>query len=129
MNNQRILLIDDEVPILEFIKASLSREGYEVDVADDGAVGWDALQAKTYDLVVTDNLMPNLTGLGLIKLLKDVSIKIPVIMITGTVPWGAFQNFPSLRPEAILQKPFSTKELLHVVHDTLGSAQPAEARC
>ena len=68
----RILVVDDDIHIRQIISMSLTAEGYEVDTAEDGAKGWSLLAGKDgsrrrgYDLLVTDNNMPNLSGIGLI---------------------------------------------------------------
>ncbi|MBC8096459.1 MAG: response regulator, partial [Akkermansiaceae bacterium] len=64
---RRILVVDDETMIRELVTDVLSRSGYEVDTAEDGAIAWDKLQHQHYDLLVTDNTMPKLSGIDLIK--------------------------------------------------------------
>ena len=64
---QRILVVDDDRMICQLNSDVLSAHGYIVDVAEDGADAWDALQFNTYDLMITDNSMPNLSGVELLK--------------------------------------------------------------
>lgn len=64
----------------------LLRAGYEVDSAEDGSVAWDTLNACSYDLLINDNNMPNLTGLELLRKVRDHHIALPVIMASGTIP-------------------------------------------
>ena len=111
----RILLIDDDPSILELGQFILDRSGFDVDTATDGSVGWQALREKQYDAVVTDNLMPNVTGLALLKLMNDAKIRTPVIMITGTIPSSEFLRASHLQLEAILQKPVSVEQFLAIL--------------
>lgn len=60
---RRILLVDDDASIRHLNTKMLIRAGYEVDDAADGEAGWEALQAKRYDLLITDNFMPKVTGI------------------------------------------------------------------
>ena len=66
----RILVVDDEPLIRELCTELLDDPGYEVDTAENGAVAWDALQMKGYDLLITDNEMPQVSGIELVKKLQ-----------------------------------------------------------
>jgi DNA-binding NtrC family response regulator len=121
----RILLIDDDPSILDLGQFILGRSGFAVDTACDGAFGWHALRTQHYDAVVTDNLMPNVTGLALMKLMRDARMTTPVIMITGTVPTPELLHAFNLRPAAILEKPFTVDELLEAVSRSIGPAKAA----
>src|SRR5580692_10271674 len=63
----RILVVDDDSDARHLCIDILAGCGYEVEAAKDGAAGWDALQAKIYDLVITDNLMPKMTGIEMLE--------------------------------------------------------------
>src|ERR1700684_4363524 len=81
----RILVVEDD-PILRRLNTSLLIEaGYEVDTAEDGAVAWDTIQLKTFDLLITDNSMPNVTGIELIKKVRAAGIAVPIIMATAAL--------------------------------------------
>ncbi|MBI3510678.1 MAG: response regulator transcription factor [Bacteroidetes bacterium] len=79
-----ILLVDDDAMIAEMLNLKLSAKGFHVNVATNG---WDALHelsANKYDLLITDLLMPDISGLTLISLLKNYAFdKMPVIIITS----------------------------------------------
>src|SRR5947207_15490682 len=60
----RILLVDDDILIREPAAKALSSSGYQVDTAEDGACGWEALHAGSYDLLITDNSMPKSRALN-----------------------------------------------------------------
>jgi len=127
---QRILVVDDDSGIRNLNAAALSSSGYEVDAAEDGAAAWDALNSRSYDLIITDNSMPKVTGVDLLKKLRSARMDMPVIMATGTWPEEEFTRHPWLQPAAGLLKPYSFQELLRTVKKVLvgveGAVQPLE---
>src|ERR1700688_3697381 len=114
-SNHRILVVDDEISIQQLATEMLTRSGYEVDSAADGAAGWEALQAKRYDLLITDNFMPKVTGIELVKKVHGAQMQLPVIMATAIFPEEEFILHPWLRAVPTLLKPFSVAELLSTV--------------
>jgi CheY-like chemotaxis protein len=124
----RILLVDDELAARELNAEVLIRHGYNVDTAKDGADGWKALCDVNYDLLITDNKMPRVTGLELIKKLRSDERMLPVILASGTVPAAELKRHPWLLLDATLSKPFTTAELLEVVKQVLHSADNARIR-
>ncbi len=116
---RRILVVDDEVAMRLMVTTLLVGAGYDVEAASDGAVGWEALQANSYDLMITDNHMPKVTGLELVAKLRGAGMALPVIMATGTMPAGGLAQDPSLRITATLIKPFAVAELLDTVRNAL----------
>jgi two-component system chemotaxis response regulator CheY len=111
----RILLVDDDSSIRQLGADMLIRSGYEVDGAEDGAAAWQALNANDYDLLITDNNMPNMTGIDLLKKLRAGRMDLPVIMATGALPMLEFTQHTWLQPAAALIKPYSPAELLGTV--------------
>lgn len=131
----RILLVDDFVEIRELLSTMLSRLGYEVDVAGDGASGWEVFCSKRYDLLVTDNDMPVLSGLELVRRVRAIPDMLPVIVISGFAPWDDAEIESLLRPGAFIEKPFSFPTLREKVEELLNGKSirsatgvPAEAR-
>lgn len=119
----RILVVDDDEAIRHINTEMLSHSGYHADGVEDGAAAWKALNAESYDLVITDNHMPNVSGLELLRKLKLNSgrMALPVIMATGILPEGEFARYPWLRPSAVLLKPYSLSDLLGLVKMVLRS--------
>jgi DNA-binding response OmpR family regulator len=115
----RILVVDDDSDVRQLSVDVLAGSGYDVDAAKDGADGWAALQANGYDLVITDNKMPRMTGLEMIEKLRSACIISRVIMATGHLPVFEFARKPWLKPDAALQRPFSNDELLATVKKVL----------
>jgi DNA-binding response OmpR family regulator len=115
----RILVVEDDEFIRQLTTQSLGLCGYQVTAAEDGLAGWHALNADAFDLMITDNNMPRLTGIGLLKKLRAARMGLPVIMATGVLPAEEFEKNPWLRPAATLLKPFTMSEYLETVHSVL----------
>jgi DNA-binding response OmpR family regulator len=116
---QRILVVDDDSDVRQLSVDVLTDSGYDVAAAKDGAAGWQALQADNYDLVITDNRMPRMTGLEMIEKLRAAHMTLPVLMATRQPPADEFARQPWLKPDATLQRPFSNDELLEAVKKIL----------
>ncbi len=115
----RILVADDDISILRLNVKLLSGSGYQVDAVEDGTAAWEAILAVKYDLLVTDNNMPKLSGIELIKRLHGARLTLPVIMITGVSPEEELAQNPWLNTVTFLLKPYSINALLEVVSRTL----------
>ena len=117
--SRRILVVDDE-PLLRLLYTKLLTElNYQVDSAEDGAIAWDALQMTPYDLLITDNLMPKMSGVELLEKIHNARMALPIIMATGTFPEAEFAHSPWLQPEITLLKPYTPKEFLEAVEEIL----------
>jgi len=119
----RILLVDDDRDIRSLNADVLVRAGYHVDTAENGASGWKALEAKHYDVLITDNTMPGVTGLDLIKKLRSADMTLSVILASGTVPAEELNRCPWLQVDALLPKPYSIAELLRTVNQVLRTTE------
>ncbi|MBI9036791.1 MAG: response regulator [Bacteroidales bacterium] len=83
LNKFRILIVEDDLIQQKIFYKLLVQEGYEVEVADNGADALLYIGKKKFDIILSDLLMPDMDGFGLIKFLNSKNIKIPVIFITG----------------------------------------------
>jgi CheY-like chemotaxis protein len=115
----RILVVDDDSQTRQTSMALLTGSGYAVEGVKDGASGWEALQKDDYDLVVTDNKMPNMTGMEMIAKLRMARMAVPVIMATGIPPTNLIESNAWLKPDAMLQRPFSEEDLLKTIKSVL----------
>jgi DNA-binding response OmpR family regulator len=120
---QRILVVEDDSDLRRHNTEALLLCGYQVDAAEDGAVAWNSIQVNRYDLMVTDNNMPKVTGIDLLKKLHAARLTIPVIIATGILPVDEFARHPWLQPAAILIKPYSIDELIGMVAQVLRAAE------
>jgi two-component system cell cycle response regulator CpdR len=120
----RILLVDDDHDLRALNAEMLTIAGYDVDTAEDGAAAWESLEAGNHTLLITDNHMPRMSGLELLKKLRAARMNLPVIMASGTIPAWEFAQRPWLRPTATLQKPYHIRTLLQTVEVVLLKSEP-----
>ncbi len=80
---KRILIIEDDLDVLSAFVKYFTHVGYEIIIATDGMEGLKKIEAGGYDLVITDIVMPFVSGVGVVTTLKDQKPDIPVIAITG----------------------------------------------
>jgi CheY-like chemotaxis protein len=102
-----ILLVDDDLLLLRANAEVLINAGYNINTARDGDEAWKALQNFNYDLMITDQRMPKMTGVELIKKVRSEKIALPIILASGTMPTHELERDPLLRIEALLTKPFT----------------------
>ena len=94
--------------------------GYQVDVAENGAAAWDAIQLNNYNLVITDNTMPRMTGIQMIEKMRAAGMVVPVIVASGTMSKEELIHSPHLQPASVLPKPYTAANLLLMVKEILG---------
>jgi len=103
-----ILVIDDEKMVLNVIETALTTFGYRVEVAGDGREGIKKFDAGLYDLVITDLIMPNVDGSGVVDHIRNSNRRqTPIIGISGT-PW----LLEEIDVDQVLTKPFRIQALL-----------------
>jgi len=108
----RILIVEDEKKIANFIKRGLEEELYEVLTAADGEEGLQLALEKTFDLIVLDWMLPKLDGLSLLKDLRGKKIMTPVLMLTAKDSVEDIVNGLDSGSDDYLTKPFAFPELL-----------------
>ncbi len=108
----RILVVEDEKKIADFIKRGLKEEGYAVDSAGDGEEGLFLAKTNDYDLVLLDLMLPKIDGLIVCKRLKEAKIKTPVIMLTAKNTVKDKVLGLDSGADDYLTKPFAFEELL-----------------
>src|SRR5690348_8219691 len=123
LRRPRILVVDDDLVLCAFQAEVLAGAGFAVDIAEDGACGWQAVQAKNYDLVITDNQMPRVSGVELLKKLRAEEYDMPVIMVSGAIPREELYRHSWLQVSATLSKPFTGAQLLRSVKQALSRTQ------
>ncbi len=108
----RILLVEDDIELNLIIKIILGRLGFEVISTSDGRTALN-LYNKSYDLVITDIVMPEMGGVELIQRLRDQNPELRCIAITGYTNQAVPEEIP------VLNKPFSTTLLLQYINEVL----------
>jgi len=118
-SSRRILVVDEDTCTRRSSAQALLLSGYRVDATDNDATGWEALNANSYDLLITGNNLPKMSAVELLKKLHAARIPVPVIMVSETLPLEELTNHPWLRFAAILPKPCTGHELLGKVKKVL----------
>jgi DNA-binding response OmpR family regulator len=123
----RVLVVDDEERILNFLSTKLKASGYEVIIASNGVKGLEQLQSQEPDLVVLDLLMPKMDGLEMLKQLRTFST-VPVIILTAK--GGDTDRIKGLKLGAddYLPKPFNPDELVARIEAIQRRLEPEERR-
>ena len=108
----KVLIVDDDKLMLEAISFSLKGDGCEVLIAEDGCKALNILEKETIDLIVSDIMMPTMSGLGLLNLLKQYYFnRIPVIIISSLDKGDVILCSLGLGAENFIAKPINFKEL------------------
>ena len=81
--SKKILIVDDEYEMRIALETTLKRENYQLVCAEDGKQALDQFEDHVFDLILTDVRMPKLSGLELLRAVKERSPKIPVVMMTA----------------------------------------------
>jgi CheY-like chemotaxis protein len=121
---ERILIIDDEPQIRSMIRLMLERAGYTVLEASDGVEGIRCYRQTPADLIITDLIMPNQDGIGMMLELKKEFSSTKIIAMSGgglNRPEGYLQGAQKLGAVCTLSKPINRQELLRAVKDALKS--------
>jgi len=120
----RILVIDDNPQIGRVLTAYLSRFGYEVEYAQDGSAGLRAYEASTFDLVITDLVMPEEDGLGIIRRILATNSEARIIAVSGGGHRVHADDYLTLAlrlgAKTALEKPFDSAQMLEAVREVLG---------
>jgi DNA-binding response OmpR family regulator len=121
----RILIVEDERPIADFVQRGLEAEGYSVSCVYDGEEGMAKALTGDYALVILDVLLPKLSGLEVIKAVRERDESLPVIMLTALAETDDVVTGLDLGASDYLTKPFAFAELLARIRAHL--RQPGQA--
>ncbi len=108
----KILVIEDEKKVVNFLKKGLKQSGYEVDVAANGVEGSGKIQEHDYDLILLDLMLPKMSGWELIPLIRQHKPTVPIIALTAKTAVKDRVHGLNLGCDDYLVKPFSFAELL-----------------
>ena len=113
MGNQvRILLVDDEEPLLTALASELREAGYQVETADDGDTAISILQKKQFEIVLLDIRMPRVNGIEVLKYSKQQFPSTKVVMLTGVADLKLAMDSKKYGAEDFIEKPYVLENLL-----------------
>lgn len=121
-SGRRILVVEDNAALASVLRFNLQRAGFDVTTARNGRVAWESVQENAFDLIVTDQQMPEMSGCEFCRKLRTIDefLHTPVIMLTAK---GMELELPRLKVElgiaATFLKPFSPSEIVKAVEDQL----------
>jgi two-component system response regulator PilR (NtrC family) len=115
----RILVVDDEESMREFLRILLEKEGHKVTTAGDGAAAVSLATSQDLDLIISDIKMPRLDGVGLLAELRQHSLEIPVIMVTAYASSDSAIQAMKHGAFDYITKPFKVDEIRLVVQRAL----------
>jgi DNA-binding response OmpR family regulator len=119
--------VEDDATIRNIYGEILLQAGYSVDLAVDGLIGWEALQRKKYELLITDHDMPRLTGLELAVRARRAGLALPIIIASASPCFAEGDDYYAwLRLSSLLPKPFTPRALLQTVEEVLCAVASAE---
>jgi CheY-like chemotaxis protein len=116
---RRVLVLDDEDVVRQVIVEILLRAGYEVEGVDGPEAALERLEVDSFDCVVTDLIMPGLSGLEVLRRVKEHDPELPVVVVTGQGTDENLARAVDLGAAAVVVKPFTHAELREAVATAL----------
>ena len=121
--HERILFVDDEEILIETMKAILMQLGYDVDTRSSGVEALELLRRKPdrYDLIITDQGMPKMTGVQFAKALTKLRADIPIILCTGFSEVVSGEEARAIGIKGVILKPVLIGSLAETIRHVLGN--------
>ena len=128
MSRKRVLIVDDDQTILQMLEHSLKSLGpeYEISTVTDSTEALAKVQEQFFDLVVSDYMMPTITGVDLASAIRKVSPKTQVVLMTAFGTSRLRDTTKIVGVDAYLDKPFTLDEIHRIIQDTAGLARQEE---
>jgi DNA-binding response OmpR family regulator len=119
----RLLIVEDDAELVNYLKAELERAGFAVDAVDNGIDGEFMGSGENYDVIVLDLGLPGKSGLEVLRNWRNDSNGVPVIVLTGRDAWHERVDGFKAGADDYLGKPFHVEELLARVHALIRRSQ------
>ncbi len=114
-----VLVAEDEESVRQFVARALTHSGHEVTAVENGLLALDMLSAESYDLLLTDIVMPGMDGIALALKVAKESPNIPIVLMTGYAAEKQRAHNLNVLIHHVISKPFTPKEICDVVNDAL----------
>jgi two-component system OmpR family response regulator len=108
----RVLLVEDDTEMAESLKASLTADDHDVEIASDGEMGQNMALAGSYDVIVLDRMLPKKLGVSVVRDLRGSGVSTPVLILSALHDEDHRVEGLNAGANDYLGKPFSTRELL-----------------
>lgn len=126
---ENILVVEDEKRVADLLKAGLEEAGYNVIVAYDGAMGLRLFQSASFDLVISDIVLPKLDGFELCRGIRSINKNVPVLMLTALGSTDDKLDGFDSGADDYMVKPFDFRELHARIRVLMRRATHKEERC
>lgn len=123
MKERSILLVEDERKIADTLKRGLEEEGFRVEVAYDGTIGWRLYHQEPFELVILDINLPGMNGYELCRTIRNRDAQVPIIMLTALSSLSDKLEGYDTGADDYLVKPFEFRELLMKIRVLLKRSQ------
>jgi DNA-binding response OmpR family regulator len=124
MNTAKILIIEDEPKVANFIKKGLEEHNFTSEIAFDGLIGKRMALVEKYDLIILDLNLPQINGLELCTIIRNANIRIPILMLTALGSTDDIVKGFEKGADDYLVKPFEFRELLVRIRALLKRSLP-----
>jgi len=121
-NGQKILIVDDEIKIIEVVKAFLESKGFIVFTAENAKEAFNIFKLENISLIILDLMLPDMSGEDICSIIRKKS-RVPIIMITAKIDEEDKLNCFGIGADDYMTKPFSLKELYVRVNAVLRRSQ------
>ncbi len=120
---KKILIIDDEEAIRQMVKRLVEKAGYTAELASNGEEGIMMIEEASFDLVITDIIMPRKEGIEIITAIRKDYPEIRVIAMSGGgrfTPEGYLRSAKILGADRVFTKPFNHREMMEAIDELIG---------
>lgn len=114
----RIIYAEDSPPEQELLSQILSKRGHEITCFDDGRPALQALLGGSYDVLITDNDMPHMTGLDLVRELRRRNISMKIIVTSGYLKSEVEEEYRAFGVQLFLPKPSPEERIFQAVEES-----------
>ncbi|MDH5474379.1 MAG: response regulator [Cyclobacteriaceae bacterium] len=118
--SKKVLIVDDSMYMRKLIREALEKEGHEiVGEAENGEIAIDLALSLTPELITLDNILPDMIGLDILKVIKEEGLTCRIIMISAVGQQSVINEGLSLGASDYIIKPFTSEKLLEVVNKVI----------